>query len=173
MKSIAMSDALRPLRPVVATFVLLGVLWWGFDQLLDRRAHPNRDITAGAQAPERLVLEAGPGGHYVVPGEINGEAVRFLIDTGASHVAVPGAMAQRLGLSRGAPMAVETAAGRVRAHATRLGVVRIGGLAQYDVRASINPAMSADFVLLGMTFLRHVNISQRDGRLILEPGGGR
>jgi predicted aspartyl protease len=33
--------------------------------------------------------------------------------------------------------------------------------------------MSADFVLLGMTFLRHVNISQRDGRLILEPGGGR
>ncbi|MES1945734.1 clan AA aspartic protease [Salinisphaera sp. C84B14] len=168
-----MSQSLRPLYPVVGTFVLLGLLWWGFDQLLDRRAHPNRDVAVGAEAPERLVLDAGPGGHYMVPGEINGQAVRFLIDTGASHVAVPADMAERLGLSRGAPMIVETAAGRVRAHATRLGSVRVGGFTQYDVRASINPAMATDFVLLGMTFLRHVDISQRDGRLILEPPAGR
>lgn len=168
-----MSQSLRPLYPVMATFVLLGVLWWGFDQLLDRRAHPNRDVAIGAEAPDRLVLESGPGGHYMVPGEINGQAVRFLIDTGASHVAVPADIAERLGLSRGAPMLVETAAGRVRAHATRLGSVRVGGFTQYDVRASINPAMETDFVLLGMTFLRHVDISQRDGRLVLEPPAGR
>jgi aspartyl protease family protein len=168
-----MSGALQPLRPMVFTFVLLGLLWWGFDAFLTHRAHPNRGIETGAGAAERLVLDAGPGGHYMVPGEINGERVSFLIDTGASHVAVPAHLAGRLGLARGRPIGVNTAAGRAMAYDTTIDEIAIGGLRARRVRGSINPAMSGDFVLLGMTFLRQVDLSQRGGRLIIEAAGER
>ena len=166
-----MSDALRALRPMIAVFALLLLLWWGFDTLLDRRARPNSGLVTGAGAPARLVLEAGPGSHYRVPGEINGQSVQLLVDTGASHVAVPGHIAERLGLRRGPGMRVQTAAGTVRAYATTLDRIEIGGLAVRDVRGSINPSMDADFVLLGMTFLQHVDLRQENGRLILQAPG--
>ena len=167
-----MSSALQPLRPVLATFVLLGLLWWGFDTLLNQRAHPNRALATGADGAQRLVLEASPGGHYLVPGEINGEPVSFLVDTGASHVAVPAHLAERLGLSRGRRIAVNTAAGRASAYDTTIDEIAIGGLSVSRVGGSINPSMNSDFVLLGMTFLRHVDLRQRGGQLIIEAAGG-
>ena len=162
-----MSEALKPLRPVMATFAVLGLLWWGFDALLERRAHPNAGIVTGPDGDRRLTLEAGPGGHYLVPGEINGATVDFLVDTGASHVAVPAHMAGRLGLTRGRRMQVNTAAGRAVAWDTTIDEIAVGRLRARDIRGSINPNMDSDFVLLGMTFLRHVDMRQRGGRLIL------
>lgn len=165
-----MSESLRPLAPVAAAFVLLiGAMWWAFDGYLDRKHNPNRDLRTGPQAAERVVLESGPGGHYAVPGQINGRPVKFLVDTGASHVAVPAALAGDLGLERGRRMQVTTAAGRTTAYDTRIDRIALGGIELRDVRGSINPSMDTDFVLLGMTFLRHLDFRQEGGRLILEP----
>lgn len=165
-----MSESLRPLAPVAAVFVLLiGAMWWAFDGYLERRNNPNRDLRTGSQVAERVVLEAGPGGHYAVPGEINGRPVKFLVDTGASHVAVPAALADDLGLERGHRIQVATAAGQTSAYHTRIDRIALGGIELRNVRGSINPSMDADFVLLGMTFLRHLDFRQEGGRLVLEP----
>lgn len=168
-----MSEAGRSLALVAATFVaLLGVMTWGLGLLVDQRSHPNRGIEAGATGPTEVVLQANPAGQYLVPGEINGERVTFLVDTGATHVAVPAHVAERIGLQRGADVAVETAGGRTRAWSVVLDRVAVGGIVQHDVRGTINPAMSGDEVLLGMTFLRGIGLRQQGDQLILRPASG-
>lgn len=168
-----MAGPLRTLAPVAGAFaLLLGVLWLTLGSLLDHRVNPNRGLVTGAEGPRRVALEPGPGGHYLAPGTINGHAVTFLVDTGASHVAVPAGLAADLGLERGPEMRVVTAAGPVRAYHTRIDRIAVGGLALRDVAGSINPAMGGDRVLLGMSFLRHLEFRQRGERLILEPPPG-
>ncbi|MEX1082036.1 MAG: TIGR02281 family clan AA aspartic protease [Halofilum sp. (in: g-proteobacteria)] len=163
-----MNEAGRSLTLVAATFVaLLALMAWGFDLLFERADQPNRDIAAGASGPRVVELEVNRAGQYLVPGEINGEAVNFLVDTGATHVAVPGHVADRAGLPRLGDIAVETAGGRTRASRTVIDRLAVGGIVRRDVRGSINPSMSGDYVLLGMTFLRHLDLRQEGDRLIL------
>jgi len=170
----ALPEGVRAIMPVAAVFAgLIGLMAWVFDGVLEQRRNPNRDVTVGAAGDERVELEPGPGGQYRAPGRINGQAVTFLIDTGASHVAVPASLAAELGLERGPEIRVRTASGTATAYHTRIDRIELGGLRVDDVRGSINPAMGGDAVLLGMTFLRAVDFSQRDGRLILQPGGRR
>lgn len=163
-----MSDPSRSLLVVAATFiVLLGAMSWGFGLLFERQQHPNRDIEADASGPRVVELEANRAGQYLVPGEINGERVTFLVDTGATHVAVPAEIADRVGLRRLGDVAVETAGGRTRASRTVTDRLAVGGIERREVRGSINPSMAGDYVLLGMTFLRHLDLRQQGDRLIL------
>lgn len=165
-----MPEALRTLAPIAAVFaLLLGLMWLAFGELLEQREHPNRALVTGADGPRRVTLEPSPGGHYLAPGRINGQAVTFLVDTGASHVAVPAGVADDLGLERGPPIRVVTAAGTVRAFRTRIDRIALGGIELRDVAASINPSMGGDEVLLGMSFLRHVQFRQGSEGLVIEP----
>lgn len=165
-----MQQATRSLVFVAGAFViLLAVAGWAFGVFLETRDHPNRGIVAGADGPTRIELERNPAGQYLVPGRINGADVMFLVDTGATHVAVPEATAAEIGLRRGPEIAVMTAAGRTTAWRTEIDRIDVGGIRQRRIRASIVPAMSSDYVLLGMTFLRHVDFSHRGDRLIIEP----
>lgn len=162
-------NLLRTLAPVAGAFaLLLALLWLVFGTLLEQRTNPNRALVTGADGPRRVVLEPGPGGHYAAPGTINDHAVTFLVDTGASHVAVPAGVAADLGLERGPEMRVVTAAGPVRAYHTRIDRIAVGGLALRNVAGSINPAIGGERVLLGMSFLRHLEFRQRGERLVLE-----
>lgn len=163
-----MSDPSRSLLVVAATFiVLLGAMSWGFGLIFEGQQHPNRDIEADASGPRVVELEANQAGQYLVPGEINGERVTFLVDTGATHVAIPAEIADRVGLPRLGDVAVETAGGRTRASRTVIDRLAVGGIERREVRGSINPSMSGDYVLLGMTFLRHLDLRQQGDQLIL------
>ncbi len=164
-----MQQATRSLFGVAAVFVALIVIaGWAFGVLIDARDQPNRGIEPGAEGPQRVELERNPAGQYLVPGRINGTEVTFLVDTGATHVAVPAEIAEQAGLERGVEVPVETAGGRTTAWRTTLERVEIGGIRAHGVDGSINPAMPGDYVLLGMTFLRRIEFSLRDDRLILE-----
>lgn len=157
----------RALLPIAIVFVvLLGALWFGFGRAINDRNNPNRDLGAGAAGP--VVLAVGRDGHFRAPGSINGSEVEFLVDTGASTVAIPGSVAQRLGIRRGPRVQVHTAAGPAAAYLTRLDTVAIGSLVQHNVGAAIIPDMRQNSVLLGMTFLDHVTLIKRDGQLILK-----
>lgn len=164
-----MDQATRSLLVVAGAFIaLLAAGSWAFGLFVDGQGNPNRDIAAGSGEPTRVELERNRAGQYLVPGRINGEAVDFLVDTGATHVAVPQTTAERLGLERGQEMRVQTAGGVSRAWDTTIDRIRIGGIERRDIRGSIIPDMSEDYVLLGMTFLREIDFAHRNDRLILE-----
>ncbi len=151
----------------VGGLVLLTLL---FQDVLETRFNPNGEplVRAGQDGRSEVVLERNAQGHYVANGFINGYPVTFLVDTGATDVALSEALAERLRLQRGGGAISQTANGPVAVWQTVLDQVRIGSIALGDVRASILPTMRADDpVLLGMSFLRQVELVQREGQLLL------
>lgn len=106
-------------------------------------------------------------GHYVLSGEINGMLVTFLLDTGATMVAVPGEVAGELGLNRGTRFMVSTANGMAQSYRTRIDTLRIGEIELREVDAAIVPGMGGNEILLGMTALRQLDFTQRGGELVL------
>ena len=113
-----------------------------------------------------VVLEQDRSGHYVAEGTINGRPVTYLVDTGATDVALPESAARALGLEFGPRVTVMTAAGPANAWVTRLDEVTVGGIRRENVRATIT---SGEFngILLGMSFLKHYSLQQQDGRLVI------
>lgn len=143
---------------------LLGLLTLFFNRYL----HPNADINKNSNLSGEVRLKADRYGHYVAPGFINDEPVRFLLDSGATSVSIPAQLASRLGLQRGARGEAMTANGVVTIYRTQLNSVRLGGVELYNVSASINPGMTGEQVLLGMSFMRHLDLTQRNGELTLK-----
>lgn len=106
-------------------------------------------------APGELTLKADLRGHYLVSARVNGRPVRFLVDTGASHVVLSAGDAGRLGLrvnERDFTEIYSTPGGVVRAAPVVLDEVRIGDLVVRDVRASVS-RLPMDVSLLGASFL--------------------
>lgn len=152
---------------VVGWLLLFGVLFWIASTWLDRGVHPNRQVTASVSG--EVVLKRNRAGHYVADGEINGEKVTFLIDTGATQIAIPADLARRLALKLGPPVQLQTAAGPAPGYPTRLASVRVAGLEMKDVAALVAEGMEPGMVLLGMNFLKRVELTQRGDLLILRP----
>jgi aspartyl protease family protein len=149
--------------------IVLALASWVAGKWLDKQNNPNADPqTQTAGGVREVVLVRNRHGHYVASGSINGEPVVMLLDTGASDIAVPEKMADRLGLERLASIEVSTANGVAEAWVTRIAEVRIGNIVLTDVRASINPGMNHDdSVLLGMSALKNVEFAQKGDRLVL------
>ena len=146
----------------------LALLTWLSQGYLDQRINPNQSpqssVSGGVAEVE---LKRNRSGHYFVTGFINGQEVDFLLDTGATNVAVPGDLAERLGLVALATHTVSTANGNVTAYATTLDTVQVGDIRQHAVSASITPTMGGDEVLLGMSFLKDLELIQRGNTLTL------
>lgn len=153
------------------------VLAWGAGLLLATRFfgdweegqyNPNREpVSVHGSDYVEVRLASSRQGHYLADGQINGAPVTFLLDTGATQVAVPTAVASRLNLQAGAPMLISTANGRATAHRTRLDTLQLGDIVLHDVAALIAPGMDGDEVLLGMSALKQLEFTQRDGTLLL------
>lgn len=114
-----------------------------------------------------VTLQRDRSGHYLAEGKINGQPVMFLVDTGATDVAISEKTARALGLDFGPRTVVMTAAGASPAWKTRLGRVTVGGLDLDNVRATITPGLGSE-VLLGMSFLRYFSLRQEGDHLVIE-----
>jgi len=114
-----------------------------------------------------VVVQRDRSGHYLAEGEINGLPLVFLIDTGATDVAIAEKTAEAMGLEFGPRIQIMTAAGPARAWATRLDRVSLGNLELNNVRAIITPGLGGE-ALLGMSFLKHFNLRQEGEKLIIE-----
>jgi aspartyl protease family protein len=159
---------------LVGAWILgLSILMILFQRLVDdqKNPNPNPEATLDSAGRAQVVLTRNRAGHYVANGRINGEPVVFLIDTGATDVALPLSLGRRLGLRLGAPRISRTANGDVRTWSARLESVDLGGLTVRDVRATVLPNMPGDEVLLGMSYLKHFELVQRDGALTLRAPG--
>ena len=154
---------------VLSWVVIIGLVSMLFSGFLDNKHNPNAqvntEVLAGGEVEVRL--RQNSMGHYVATGLINDVPVVFLVDTGATNVSVPAHLARQLGLEPGASMKSQTANGTVTTYQTRIAEVQLGGILMLDVRASLNPGMKGNEVLLGMSFLRHLELHQSNGRLTL------
>lgn len=151
----------------VAWLLILAGGWWVAQQWMDGQTNPNQRVAVTGDGA--VVLERNRQGHYVADGEINGTKVTFLVDTGATSVAISSRLARQLNLKRGAAMQVNTANGLATAFETRLESVRLGAIVVHDVSANFSDGMLEDTVLLGMSFLKHLEFTQRENQLILRP----
>lgn len=122
-----------------------------------------------AAAGQRVLLQGDSQGHFVGNGEINGQAMRFMVDTGATTVALGAPEAKRLGLryENGAPVRMGTANGVAQGWRLRLDAVRIGDMEVRDVEAVVMPH-ALPFVLLGNSFLRGFQMSRNNEQMVLE-----
>jgi aspartyl protease family protein len=124
----------------------------------------------GANASgSRIVIPAGSGGHFVTQGSINGRAVQFVVDTGATSVAMGIAEATRLGIDyrKGEPGLVSTANGTTSMYKVKLASVRIGDVEIREVDASVLPA-AMPVILLGNSFLTRFQMKRENDMLVLE-----
>ncbi|MBV1931552.1 MAG: TIGR02281 family clan AA aspartic protease [Porticoccaceae bacterium] len=129
-------------------------------------------ISSSFKAAERTVvnLPRGKNGHFYARGAINGYPTSFMVDTGATSVAMNQNHARQFGIdaSKGTESAASTAGGIVKTHMVTLQKVSVGGITVHNVPASI---VDGDFpaqILLGNSFLSQVDMSEQAGVLVLK-----
>ncbi|NCA70393.1 MAG: TIGR02281 family clan AA aspartic protease [Sphingobacteriia bacterium] len=134
-----------------------------------RRHNPNPNPVAylGTAGVHQVVLRENQVNQYVVTGRINGTPVEFLVDTGAVDIAMPYMLAQSLGLTLQTGGISKTGNGDVRTWTASLDSVDIGGLVVSGLSATVLPNMQGDQALLGMAYLRYMELILRDGEMTL------
>lgn len=120
---------------------------------------------------DSVAISLNDAGQYKSSGTVNDQPVSFLIDTGASVVAMNAGEAKRLGIDyqkEGRLQAATTASGVVKTWAVNLDSIQIGGIRVENVPAAVLSGEYPQHVLLGMTFLRNVEIKQSAGLMVLK-----
>ena len=119
-----------------------------------------------------LRVRAQPDGHFYVDSRVDGREIRFLVDTGASVVALSPADADRIGYDRERldySLRVHTAGGTVRSAPVLIGALELGGIRLTNVRAIVNEEPMSHS-LLGINALDRLGgYAVRDGTLTLKP----
>ena len=153
---------------IVAWLILFGLLAAFFNDWIEQQYNPNRNISKQSQNGQKeLILKPNRQHHYLSSGTINQQPVVFLLDTGATNVAIPAALATRLRLNKGRAITVQTANGLARAYTTQIKSLGLGNIQLNNISASINPGMDDGVVLLGMSALRQLEFTQKGDLLIL------
>ena len=124
-----------------------------------------------AQNPgsQRIVLTADSQGHFMPPGQINGRAVQFMVDTGATLVILSESDAKRINLKyeQGQKVRVSTANGGAVGYQVKLDSVKVGDAQVYAVPAIVLP-QAMPYVLLGNSFLTRFQMQRQNDQLTLE-----
>jgi aspartyl protease family protein len=130
-------------------------------------------VSIGGSGPVRgskIVLSAGSGGHFLTAGTINGRAVQFMVDTGASMIGLSVSDAERFGVDykKGQPIRMQTANGVVPGWRVKLSSVRVGDVEIYDVDAAVGAQPMGPYVLLGNSFLSRFQMRRDNEQMVLE-----
>jgi aspartyl protease family protein len=150
--------------------VVLGMVFltFFFGGVKENRRNPNSDPVSSIHSESiEVPLKRNRQGHYMLIGQINGEDVEFLLDTGATDVVVPESTARRLGLPYGIRGRAMTANGPVTIYQTRINELHLGKIRLTNIDASINPNMEGA-ILLGMSALGQIEFSQQADILTLK-----
>lgn len=130
----------------------------------------SRGNSSGSAAlGRRIVLKADSRGHFIERGQINGKTMQYMVDTGASSVAIGREDADRMGLpyKQGSPVLMRTANGEAQGWRLRLDAVRIGDVEVYGVDAVVAP-LSMPYVLLGNSLLASFHMTRQGSEMVLE-----
>jgi len=125
------------------------------------------ETAASTGSRSSVTLPADSRGQFLTSGQVNGAHMRFMVDTGATYVAIPVSEAQRLGIDLKAAQrgGIMTANGPVAAYRVNLESVTVGGLTLYNVEATVHSMPGMDVALLGMSFLNRTEM-RREGEAL-------
>jgi aspartyl protease family protein len=153
---------------IAAWLGVMALLTYYFSGVEEDRYNPNREFasTSGAGFSE-VILKRNRQEHYVASGEINGKKVTFLLDTGATVVAVPYHLKDSLGLNPGMAVATKTANGTSTSYTTSIDELTLGDIRVNNVRAGLATGLKGDEILLGMSFLSDLELTQRGDTLVI------
>ena len=167
---------------IVAAVLVAAASWLA--QTADKMTATPARVTSGSNMASARLQDAAPTGgrslsiprdargHFQTEGRIEGQRISFMVDTGASMIALNEKSAARFGLrpSRGDyTTTVSTANGTIKAARTRLAMVELGGLVVRDVDAMVLPDEALSENLLGLSFLSKLKrFEYAGGRLVLE-----
>lgn len=123
----------------------------------------------GGSRSGKLVLIADSRGHFIDRGMINGKTIQYMVDTGASTIAIGRADAERLELPylKGTPMLMRTANGTAQGWRIKLDSVKLGDIELRDVDAIVAP-QSMPYVLLGNNLLAQFQMTRKGSEMVLE-----
>ena len=169
------------MRNIMITAAIIGGLGVFMAQMADKFTPASAsttpvkqaDVPATAQSGARtLNIPRDPRGHFAAEGRIDGQRVAFMVDTGASVVALNESSAARFGL-RPTPgqynAMVSTANGTIKAARTRIAMIDLGGVIVRDVDAMVLPDEALSENLLGLSFLSKLKrFEYANGKLLLE-----
>lgn len=152
---------------VAAMIIGLGLLTQMFQGVLDTQYNPNQTVHTSQTSSDfiEIILKRNRSGHYVTTGLINGSKTVFLLDTGATFVAIPEVQARKLGLKKGQTIHLSTANGRSTGYQTNINQLSIGDIHLYDIKAVITPNLEE--ILLGMSVLKQFEFTQRGDELTI------
>lgn len=124
--------------------------------------------SGGGGSGTQIVLTAGSGGHFITQGAINGKATRFMVDTGATSIAMGADEARRMGLKfeEGQAFYGSTANGVVKGYKVSLTTVRIQDVEVHNVEAAVLP-QPMPHILLGNSFLTRFQMKRDNDTLTL------
>lgn len=127
---------------------------------------------AGANAPANnspLSLYADQAGHYFGNLSINGASLKYVVDTGATTVALNSGDAKfaKIDYEKGEKVTMSTANGNVSAYLVHINTLKIGTIVLNDVAATVSEGDSPPFVLLGMTALNRMSMKNENSILTL------
>jgi aspartyl protease family protein len=170
------------LSVAVAALVACAIVPYYTNQILTSEASTaaaaHRSVPAGppvkpdVSASRSVIIAPGSGGHFRVSGRIDGRRVNFMVDTGASVIALTARDAATLGIhpaERDYVAMVRTANGAMRVAPVELGMVEIDDLEVHNVAAVVLPPGVLNENLLGLSFLSRLRrFEYTDGKLVLE-----
>lgn len=173
-RAMAAGDSLQDVRVLQVSGDTAEVEIKGRRQTLRLGEAPIRLGGRGAAAGDpalgrRVVLKADNRGHFIERGQINGKTMVYMVDTGASSVAIGRSDAERMGLPflKGQPVMMRTANGDAQGWSLRLDSVRVGDVEVFGVDAVVAP-LAMPYVLLGNSFLAHVQMTRQGSEMVLE-----
>lgn len=153
---------------IAAWVTALVLLTWLFGNWEDNQYNPNRSPQSQVNGTIReVILQGNRAAHYVVDGKINGQDVTFMLDTGATHVALSTGLAKRLGVDSLDRGMVQTANGTVTVGLGYIDTLDIGPIHLRKISTTIGANMPDDTVLLGMSALKQLDMTQTGNQLVL------
>lgn len=155
---------------ILAWLLLMAMLGYFWHIKFNHMENPNQEvqIDSDTQNLRQVTLKMNNYNHYVFTGTINNEPVTFLLDTGASSVAIPSHIADKLKLKRGQEVPISTASGDDIAYRTKIDSLSIGNIVVHDIKGLILSKASDDEVLLGMSVLKKLEFTQSGRNLIIK-----
>ncbi|MDR7122624.1 TIGR02281 family clan AA aspartic protease [Rheinheimera soli] len=153
----------------ISWLLLLALLYWFFEDQISLQINPNQQLQSqiGSSGEKVTILKRNKAGHYVGTALFNGVPMEFMLDTGATVVAVSEQAALKLGMPRGQRYQVSTANGPAAAYDSRLNSLQLGDIVLTEIRASITPGLHGTDILLGMSALKQLEFSQQQDELKL------